>query len=45
MEEKTYLQECAEELDNLLENGVTDYDALFDACGDLDPFEVLDMIM
>ena len=45
MEENTYLQECAEDLENLLENGETDYEILFDACGDLDPFEVLDMIM
>lgn len=47
--EKTYLEQCKEnfieELQFQKENGEYNMDALFDCCGDLDPFEVLgDMV-
>lgn len=49
MEEKdTYKLECAKELSDELdyqtETGDFDMDALFDACGDCDPTELLDML-
>lgn len=45
MQEPNYKEQCAEELKSLLDEGETDMDILFDACGDLDPAELLDMIM
>lgn len=46
--EKEYKKECAEELsaeiDEQMTSGHFDMEALFDACGDCDPTELLDMI-